>query len=126
MRKNTNKSQAGAEAPPETVKDQAPTETKEVKELTNESAPQEKEQVGELRQDGPTLEEFVAAGYAAENYPPKGYAAKPSLGGVAPVQVTADEAKFAELVAQKIRAGLPEADAVVVAKRQIEHDKTQG
>ena len=30
-----------------------------------------------LRLDGPTLAEFVAAGYSAENYPPEGYAAKP-------------------------------------------------
>jgi hypothetical protein len=28
-----------------------------------------------LRTDGPTLEQFVAAGYLAENYPPAGYAA---------------------------------------------------
>lgn len=28
-----------------------------------------------LRTDGPTLAEFVAAGYAAEAYPPQGYAA---------------------------------------------------
>lgn len=27
-----------------------------------------------LRTDGPTLAEFVAAGYLAENYPPEGYA----------------------------------------------------
>ncbi len=27
-----------------------------------------------LRLDGPTLEEYVAAGYPAEQYPPKGYA----------------------------------------------------
>lgn len=27
-----------------------------------------------LREDGPTLAEFVAAGYSAENYPPEGYA----------------------------------------------------
>lgn len=29
-----------------------------------------------LRTDGPTLEEYVAAGYPAENYPPAGYAAR--------------------------------------------------
>ena len=29
-----------------------------------------------LRTDGPTLEEYVNAGYSAENYPPKGYAAR--------------------------------------------------
>jgi hypothetical protein len=32
--------------------------------------------VEHLREDGPTLEEFVAKGYKAENYPPKGYAPK--------------------------------------------------
>lgn len=32
------------------------------------------------RTDGPTLEEFVAAGYKPENYPPDGYAEKPSAG----------------------------------------------
>jgi hypothetical protein len=34
-----------------------------------------------LRLDGPTLEEYVKAGYKAESYPPKGYAAKPSPAG---------------------------------------------
>ncbi len=29
-----------------------------------------------LRTDGPTLQEFVAAGYSAENYPPSGYTDK--------------------------------------------------
>lgn len=29
-----------------------------------------------LRQDGPTVEQYVKAGYKAENYPPKGYAVK--------------------------------------------------
>jgi hypothetical protein len=32
------------------------------------------ETAAELRTDGPTLEEYVAAGYSAENYPPTGYA----------------------------------------------------
>lgn len=32
------------------------------------------------RTDGPTLEEFVAAGYKPENYPPSGYAERPSAG----------------------------------------------
>jgi hypothetical protein len=30
----------------------------------------------ELRQDGPTLEEYMAHGYKASTYPPKGFAAK--------------------------------------------------
>lgn len=29
-----------------------------------------------LRLDGPTLEEYVSAGYKVENYPPSGYAAR--------------------------------------------------
>ena len=33
-----------------------------------------------LKTDGPTLEEFVKAGYKAEDYPPAGYAEKPSHG----------------------------------------------
>lgn len=31
---------------------------------------------GEARTDAPTVEEYVAAGYRAENYPPKGYASR--------------------------------------------------
>jgi len=33
-----------------------------------------------LRQDGPTLEEYVKAGYSPTGYPPVGYAAKDSEG----------------------------------------------
>jgi hypothetical protein len=33
-----------------------------------------------LRTDGPTLEEFISAGYKAEHYPPQGYAEKDSEG----------------------------------------------
>lgn len=32
----------------------------------------------ELKQDGPTVQQFVAAGYKASNYPPEGYASKSS------------------------------------------------
>lgn len=31
-----------------------------------------------LRGDGPTLEQHLASGYSIDNYPPEGYAAKPS------------------------------------------------
>lgn len=34
--------------------------------------------VKELKQDGPTIDEYVAAGYSPSNYPPKGYASKSS------------------------------------------------
>lgn len=32
----------------------------------------------ELKEDGPTIAEFMAAGYKASQYPPKGYASKSS------------------------------------------------
>src|SRR6267142_1991969 len=32
----------------------------------------------ELKEDGPTIAEFMSAGYKASQYPPKGYAAKSS------------------------------------------------
>lgn len=35
---------------------------------------------GTLSNGGPTLEEYIAAGYKAEGYPPSGYAEKPSEG----------------------------------------------
>lgn len=40
-----------------------------------ESGAQEKAKALPLRTDGPTLAEFVAAGYAEKDYPPAGYAA---------------------------------------------------
>lgn len=55
--KATNR-KAAAEKPPEP----------EAKPPVEEKAP--------LRTDGPTLAEFVDAGYPAESYPPPGYAAK--------------------------------------------------
>lgn len=33
----------------------------------------------ELRTDGPTVSEYVAAGYQAQNYPPQGYASRSTL-----------------------------------------------
>ncbi len=37
----------------------------------------------ELRTDGPTVAEFVAAGYRAENYSPQGYSARSSAEEIA-------------------------------------------
>lgn len=36
-----------------------------------------------LRQDGPTVAEFVASGYKASNYPPKGYASRSTADEIA-------------------------------------------
>lgn len=58
---------------------------KMVKKLNGESVivlseAEENEALGkapvELRQDGPTIAEYVAAGFDPSNYPPKGYASK--------------------------------------------------
>lgn len=51
---------------------------------------------GKLRQDGPTLEEYVKAGYPADTtYPPSGYAEKPS-DGLTALRAQAAEAPAAE------------------------------
>jgi len=47
---------------------------------TDKSLPTDEPPDPPLREDGPTLEEFIAAGYKAEAYPPKGYAPVPSPG----------------------------------------------
>jgi hypothetical protein len=60
-------------APTEEVK--APAPEPEVKaEPEPEVKAAEEAKTEELRTDGPTLEEWVAAGYKEENYPPAGYA----------------------------------------------------
>ena len=57
-----------------------------------------------LRLDGPTLEEYVAAGYKAWGYPPKGYASVPSRTD-APVRepVVSRADAFAEKSKQAVR-----------------------
>lgn len=45
--------------------------------LADQSAPRDN---AGLRTDGPTLEEFIEKGYMPENYPPQGWAEKPSEG----------------------------------------------
>ncbi|MBP0438427.1 hypothetical protein [Tianweitania sediminis] len=39
-----------------------------------------------LRQDGPTIAEYLSAGYKAENYPPAGYAARSTPEEIAAAQ----------------------------------------
>lgn len=46
----------------------------------DEPAPQVENPPQGLRQDGPTIEAYVAAGYLPGNYPPAGYAEMPSQG----------------------------------------------
>ncbi len=50
---------------------------------------------GALREDGPTVAEFVARGYLASNYPPEGYASRSSDEEIA--EAVAAEAAKAEL-----------------------------
>ncbi len=47
-------------------------------------SPKPKAEPETLRTDGPTLAEYVAAGYKAENYPPRGYASKEPVAAAAP------------------------------------------
>ena len=51
----------------------------------------------ELKEDGPTIHEYVAAGYLAKNYPPKGYASKSSE---EEIKIAVDEEVAAEAKSQ--------------------------
>lgn len=58
-----------------------------------------------LRQDGPTLAEWVAAGYPKDHYPPAGYAPKdPPAWAQAPAE-TAQQAPVAETAQQAPTSG---------------------
>lgn len=48
--------------------------------VTQAAAPVAAQEPEKLREDGPSLEQYVKAGYDAAGYPPKGYAAKNSPG----------------------------------------------
>lgn len=57
-----------------------------------------------LRTDGPTVEEYVAAGYRADNYPPSGYASRSTDEEIADAQRAqnaADEEKAAATLSDK-------------------------
>lgn len=71
-----------------------------------------------LRDDGPTVAEFVAAGYRAANYPPSGYASRSTpeeiaeaitaqAGTLAPAAVSGDQMSDDELRAALTAAGKP-------------------
>lgn len=70
------------------------------------------ERGSQLKQDGPTVAEFVKAGYPAKNYPPAGYASKSTAEEIAEA-VKADEA--AALAKAKspesVKAALDQLDA---------------
>jgi len=65
-----------------------------------------------LRQDGPTVTEYVAAGYLASNYPPGGYASRS----------TAEE--IAEAVAVQSGAAKTPAEVLAMATDTEVHFKT--
>lgn len=63
-----------------------------------------------LREDGPTIGEYVAAGYPAANYPPKGYASRSTPEEIAEAVAREKAAppalnKMAPPVANKVAAG---------------------
>lgn len=68
----------------------------------HESAPETGAAV--LRDDGPTIEEYVSAGYQAANYPPAGYASKSSTEAIAAAIETQASAAAALAVAAEAAA----------------------
>lgn len=67
--------------------------------LKAEYAPAKPAAADALRDDGPTLEEYVAAGYKAENYPPQGYAARAAAPAVLISELSPEVAAAAEAAA---------------------------
>jgi hypothetical protein len=74
-----------------------------------------------LRQDGPTLAEYVAAGYSAETYPPRGYAAKPERAGEPhghpPIDGIGDPAPAGETGRELTGSEVADAAAAVLEKK---------
>lgn len=62
-----------------------------------------------LKLDGPTIAEFVAAGYPAVNYPPEGYASRSS-------QEEIDAAIEAEKETDPLKMKVPDLKAWLIAK----------
>ena len=69
-----------------------------------------------LRTDGPTLEEYVAAGYDAKGYPPQGYAAKPSTGSNAGAGTGSTGKDKAETIDMDVFAKMTKAEMQVALK----------
>lgn len=63
-----------------------------------------------LREDGPTIAEYVAAGYLAANYPPEGFASRSSADEIAAAIATGQGAKPSDGLT------VPELEAALVAK----------
>ena len=57
---------------------------------------------GDLRSDGPTVAEFVAAGYKASDYPPRGYAPRSTAEEVAAAVAVDTPVKKAPTVKNKM------------------------
>lgn len=68
---------AWAKAEDDRAKERKDYEAKSIAQAAKKKGDEE-EAAGKLRSDGPTLEEYVAAGYKAEGYPPEKYAPKDS------------------------------------------------
>lgn len=61
----------------------------------------------QLREDGPTIAEFLAAGYQASNYPPKGYASRSTAEEIAAAVAAQPKAKPSDgLKVDELKAAL--------------------
>ena len=73
----------------------------------------------ELKQDGPTVEEYVKAGYLAKNYPPAGYASKSSEDEIAAAVASQEQDNGAHQDADSQNA----ADALLGIDALLEREK---
>ncbi len=86
---------------------------------------------GTLLAGGPTLEDYVAAGYDAATYPPQGYAEVPSP-GLAAYRATATvpqaQPAFEGMTVAEIRSAVKTVDDVAALRASLkaEHARTEG
>ncbi len=70
----------------------------------------------ELRQDGPTVGEFVESGYKPSNYPPKGYASKSTDAEIADAIATQKKADEDEPETDPLKMKVDELKAWLTSK----------
>lgn len=78
-----------------------------------------------LRTDGPTLEEYVAAGYKAENYPPEGYAVRENSEVEGEEAENALQAAHEQHIANSVQPQLTEVEKAVQAKLKAQAEENE-
>jgi hypothetical protein len=85
------------------LEERARTEAAEEAKRQREAAAAKAKRTGTLKQDGPTVAEYVAAGYPASQYPPKGYASRSTPEEIAAVDAEKQAADLDNLTIKDLQ-----------------------